>query len=158
MDATSQPEATASAPEQTQTDGGADELPVEPESPPVDSNTVASDSSPEPVGPVPPAPPSHYIAEGGRLSIDAGLLRDGEVIAVGLGLADEARDTAPMAVRVVSVDGRRIETHAAPIPGSGTGLRLELDPEWLTSGRYMIEVHTAEKSHFPLRRYVLEVP
>ena len=56
------------------------------------------------------------------------------------------------------MDGRRIETHAAPIAGSGNGLRLELDPEWLTPGRYMIEVRTVEKSHFPLRRYVLEVP
>ena len=32
-----------------------------------------------------------------------------------------------------------------------------LDPEWLQPGRYLIEIRTAEKIHFPLRRYVLEV-
>ena len=98
------------------------------------------------------------IAEGGRLSIDATSLREGEVLAIGLGLADEARGEEPVAVRIVSVDGRRLETTAAPARGSGSGLRLEIDPEWLTPGRYLIEISTAEKNHFAVRRYVLEVP
>ena len=98
------------------------------------------------------------IAEGGRLLTNAASLRDGDVLAVGLGLSDEARGEKPLAVRIVSSDGRRTETTAAPVVGSGSGLRLEIDPEWLTSGSYMIEVRTAEKTHFPLRRYVLEVP
>ena len=125
---------------------------------PAGSSAPPSDSGPEPAGLVPPAAPAEHIAEGGRLSIDATSLRDGEVLALGLGLADEARGEEPLAVRIVSVDGRRLETTAAPADGIESGLRLEIDPEWLTPGRYMIEVRTAEKTHFPVRRYVLEIP
>ena len=74
-----------------------------------------------------------------------------------MALTDEARGSEPLSVRVVSLDGRRIETTAAPAAGSGSGLRLELEPEWLRPGRYMIEVTTAEKIPLHLRRYVLEV-
>ncbi len=122
------------------------------------TNATPSDSGSDPVGPpAPPAAPDVRIADGGRLSIDADSLREGEVLAIGLGLADEARGEEPVTVRIVSVDGRRRETTATPARGSGSGLRLEIDPEWLTPGRYMIEVSTAEKTHFPVRRYVLEV-
>ncbi len=108
----------------------------------------------EPSGPL---APTLRIAEGGRISIDAASLRDGKVLVLGLALADEARGSEPLSVRVVSVDGRRVETTAAPAAGSGSGLRLELEPEWLRPGRYMIEVTTAEKIPLHLRRYVLEV-
>jgi len=101
--------------------------------------------------------PAQRIPERGRLSIDADSLRDGDVLALGLALPDPARGEEPRTVRIASVDGRRLETTAAPAAGSGSGLRLEIDPEWLTPGLYMIEVRTAEKTHFPLRRYVLEV-
>jgi len=117
--------------------------------------------SDDPGAPAPPpssAPvPALRIAEGGRISIDAASLRDVEVLALRLALADEARGSEPLSVRVVSLDGRRIETTAAPAAGSGSGLRLELEPEWLRPGRYLIEVTTAERTHFPLRRYVIEV-
>jgi hypothetical protein len=113
----------------------------------------------EPVmdGPLPPAAPANRITEGGRLSIDATSLRDGDVLALGLGLPEEAQGEEPLSVRIVSVDGRRLETTAVPAAGSESGLRLEIDPKWLAPGSYMIEVRTAEKTHFPIRRYVLEV-
>ena len=39
----------------------------------------------------------------------------------------------------------------------GTTL-VDVDTGWLRpSGRYLIEVKTLERSHFPLRRYALEV-
>jgi hypothetical protein len=104
-----------------------------------------------------PRAPALRIAESGRISIDAASLPDGEVLALGLALADEARGSEPLSVRVVSIDGRRIETTAVPAAGSGSGLRLELETEWLRPGRYMIEVTTAEKIPLHLRRYVIEI-
>ncbi len=35
--------------------------------------------------------------------------------------------------------------------------RFELQADWLSPGRYIIEMKTTERTHFPLRRYVLEV-
>ena len=59
---------------------------------------------------------------------------------------------------VVSVDGRRDrDDRGARGQASGSGLRLELEPEWLRPGRYMIQVTTAEKTPLHLRRYVIEV-
>ncbi len=104
-----------------------------------------------------PRAPALRIAESGRISIDAASLPDGEVLALGLALSDEARGSEPLSVRVVSIDGRRIETTAVPAAGSGSGLRLELETEWLRPGRYMIEVTTAEKIPLRLRRYVIEI-
>jgi hypothetical protein len=145
-------------PEPTQDDEGVGEPPVDPVTPTGDSNAPPENPSTASDGQVAPPAPAQHIAAGGRLSTDAASLRDGEVLAVGLGLTDEARGGEPLSVRIVSVDGRRMETTAAPAVGSGSGLRLEIDPEWLTPGRYMIEVRTAEKTHLPLSRYVLEVP
>ena len=110
-----------------------------------------------PLEPSAAAAPAFRIPESGRISIEAASLPAGEVLTLVLGLGDDARGSEPLPVRVVSVDGRRIETTAAPVAGSGNGLRLELEPEWLRPGRYMIEVTTAEKIPLHLRRYVLEV-
>jgi len=101
--------------------------------------------------------PIHQIAENGRLKVGASSLRDGDVLALGLGLADEARGTAPLDVVVVSVSGRRLETIAEPVEGSESGLRLEFDPDWLIPGLYMVEVRTEEKKPLSLHRYVLEI-
>jgi len=97
------------------------------------------------------------MAENGRLSIERSALRDGEVMAIGLSMPDESRGDGPRPVKVVDVSGRLYETDAFAIDGAGSGLRLEIDPEWLVPGRYMIQVQTAEQRPLALRRYVLEV-
>lgn len=128
----------------------------------------AAERPPAPA-PIPPAPPAtvpaasgpaavHRIDEGGRLLLDAAQLpRAGERLALDLPLPDEARGDGTRPARIVAVDGTSIETQATALPGSGSGMRLELDPQWLLPGRYLIEVRTAEVSPLPLRRYVLEV-
>ncbi len=102
-------------------------------------------------------PPAHRIAASGRLSLEAMALPKQGPLALGLELSDEARGSQPRPVRIIGVDGRVIDTTASLIGGAGTGVRLEIDPEWLRPGRYMIEVKTAEMIHFPMIRYVLEV-
>lgn len=99
----------------------------------------------------------HRIPEHGRLSLETGDLPMNGALELALDLPDEARGNDPLSVVIASVDGRRLEAIAAIAPGSGTGVQLEIDSIWLEPGRYMISVKTAEASHFPLRRYVLEI-
>ncbi|MBW2294011.1 MAG: hypothetical protein JRG94_17115 [Deltaproteobacteria bacterium] len=132
--------------------------------PPSDSTPSHSDVNSSSKGPgntsdVPlelPAP-DYHIAESGRLTIKAESLRGKEMLTLGLALADEARGEAPLAVRVVAVDGRVLDITAASIDGKGGGVRLTIEADWLRPGDYMIQIKTNEKTAFPLRRYVLEV-
>jgi hypothetical protein len=102
--------------------------------------------------------PAHRIAEGGRLSLPVSDLPHNGSFALALDLPDAARGSNARPVRIVSEDGSRtLELDAAPLAGSETGVALLIDPSWLTPDRYLIEVTTAETTHFPLRRYVLEV-
>lgn len=110
----------------------------------------------------PPAPrelrePAHRIAESERLTLEADTLPVEGALALALDLPDEARGDSPRDARVLGPDGEQLRTTATSLPGAGRGVRIEIDSSWLRPGRYLIEVETTEKTHFPLRRYVLEI-
>jgi hypothetical protein len=131
-----------------------------PASPDAASSKIDSEgSTPASVVTAPKAPPADQrIDERGRLSIDAASLPGGGVWTLGLGLPDEARGDEPLPIVIASVDdGRRLELATEAVVGKESGVRVAIDVEWLKPGRYMIQIKTAEKSVFPLRRYVLEV-
>ncbi len=91
------------------------------------------------------------------MTIDHAALPSEGLLTLDLELADEVRGSGKRAVRVISTDGRRIDTMASPLPGAGSGMRLEIDPGFLTRGRYMIEIDTEDKHPLQGRRYVLEL-
>ena len=122
--------------------------------PPDVPSDVAREETP-PTETTGPPPARHRIAADGRLSFEASALPSDGPVTVALELSDESRGGGPLAVRIAAEDGRQIETTA--VPDSGGGVQVEIDPSWLTPGRYLIEVKTPERTHFPLRRYVLEV-
>jgi len=102
--------------------------------------------------------PATRIADRGRVRVRLDALREGDVLAVGLEMPDAARGEGALATRIVDTTRERIlDVETLRIAGEGTGVRLEIDPEWLQPGAYLIQVRTADASHFPLRRYVLEV-
>jgi hypothetical protein len=104
------------------------------------------------------AEPGHRISEFGRLTLEAGDLPVFGPVALVLDLPDEARgDSEPRTVRIVCEDGRALDTTASIEPGAGNGVRIEIDSSWLRRGDYMISVTTSEPTHFPVRRYVLEI-
>ena len=121
-----------------------------------DAGTTGAAVSPR-ADPPEAALPTHRIAESGRLSLEADALAGLETLALAFDLPDQARGSEPRPVVIASEDGRSLTTTAAILPGSGTGVYLEIDPRWLEPGRYMVSVSTAEPSHFPVRRYVLEI-
>jgi len=95
------------------------------------------------------------IAEHGRASLAASAIaRDGP-LTLSLELPDEARGDGVRSVRIVSVDGRRLEIQSEP--DAETGIRLELDPAFFKPGLYMIHVDTAEQHALHFRRYVLDL-
>ena len=101
--------------------------------------------------------PAHFIAAGERLRVRREDLREGDDLVIGLAMPDDARGSDPLPLKVVDTSGRVFAGVGLPIDGAGNGLRLEIDPEWLAPGRYMIQVETVEKAPLALRRYVLDV-
>jgi hypothetical protein len=97
------------------------------------------------------------IAAHGRLILDVAELPSAGLLTLDLELPDNARGSGERAVKIMSTDGRRADTTASPLPGAESGVRLELDPGFLTPGRYMIEVATDDKHPLQIRRYVLEL-
>ncbi len=110
----------------------------------------------EPITP----PADYHIEAGGRLSLSVTSLPAGGVVTLGLALGKEAlgggQDSLPVVV-VSASDGRRLELLTTPVAGLQGSARLEVDATWLRPGLYMIQIRTAEKTAFPLSRYVLEV-
>lgn len=135
-----------------------DELPIAPASP-----SAAIEAEPQraraPEAPV-AAPVDYRIEEGTRLALDAASLPAGGVVTLGVALEAEALGGGddPLSAVVVSADdGRRLELSATPVVGQQSGARLEVESAWLQPGLYMIQIRTAEKNPFPVRRYVVEV-
>jgi hypothetical protein len=97
------------------------------------------------------------IASNETIQIDAASLLPGRPVVLRLVLGEPSRSQEPRPVRVLSEDSRVFEGQG--ILGSDlAGARFEIDPAFLAApGRYIVEVKTTEQSHFPLRRYVLEV-
>jgi len=101
---------------------------------------------------------SPRISENGRLSVSLRDLREGDNLTLELEMPDEARGEGPRQVRVVDVERQRLlETEGTAVSAAETGLRIEIAPDWLRPGLYMIEVDTAEKRPLAIRRYVLEL-
>ncbi len=128
---------------------------------PVEPTAGSPPESPSPEvteAPAETAEPGHRISEFGRLTLEAGDLPVFGPVALVLDLPDEARgDSESRTVRIVCEDGRALDTTASIEPGAGSGVRIEIDSNWLRRGDYMISVTTSEPTHFPVRRYVLEI-
>jgi hypothetical protein len=97
------------------------------------------------------------IASNETIQIDAASLVPGKPVVLRLVLGEPSRSQEPRPVRVLSLDSRVFEGQG--ILGSDLAdARFEIDPAFLaTPGRYIVEVKTTELSHFPLRRYAIEV-
>jgi hypothetical protein len=97
------------------------------------------------------------IESGVRASLSSAELDENPSLVVGLVMPDEARGEGSLLVKVAATNNRLFEATGVPLPGSGTGLRLEIDRAWLQPGGYLIQVQTAEKTPLAVRRYFLEI-
>jgi len=101
--------------------------------------------------------PGRMIEPGERLRILAADLEPGQALEVGLVLPVRHETEDPLDARLIDQGGRTYETRAVLTGSGGDYARLAVPPEWLAPGGYLIELRVREKTHLPLRRYVLVV-
>ena len=96
------------------------------------------------------------LTSGDELEIARSTFRAGEPVMLSLGLPTSP--AGPLSVRVIASDGRVLETTGAVREQDPTRARVEIEQGWLgRPGRYIVELNTKERTHFPLRRYAIEV-
>jgi hypothetical protein len=106
----------------------------------------------------PPAVPADFQLQAAMLAT----LRSVEFprdrpVRLGLILRVAAVRFEPMNARIGDENGRMLKLKAT-VQGDAMGsVNLEVDTDWLSPGRYLIQLTTQEMSHLPVRRYRLEV-
>ena len=96
------------------------------------------------------------LFSGDELEISVSSLPAGEPVFLSLGLPTSPAGSLP--VRVLATDGRILETTGVVSEDDSTRVSVEIEAGWLDSpGRYIVELKTKERTHFPLRRYAIEV-
>jgi hypothetical protein len=97
------------------------------------------------------------LLAGQTLEISADALPAGRAVALNLQLAEPSANNDPLAGRILSEGRVPLGLSAAILGEDRRTARVEIEAGWLSAGRYVIEVQTTERTHFPLRRYALEV-
>lgn len=102
--------------------------------------------------------PGLTLSSGETVAILASSLRAGKPVVLQLGLPAPPAGVESLSIRVMAEDGRVLETEAAIQRGDSAIATLEIPAAWLAAtGRYVVEIQTREQTHFPLRRYAVEV-
>ena len=96
------------------------------------------------------------IRSGDTLQIPAGALAGDEPAVLDL-LFPVPTDAEQLPVRVVAFDGRQLEAQGVIQAEDRRSASVEIPGDWLSPGRYLVELETTERTHFPLRRYMVEV-
>jgi hypothetical protein len=117
------------------------------------TNPVAQPPAAPPAAPDPaqPVDPSTTI----QLSRDK--FPESGPVSVSLRLHEPSADATPRPVRIVSVRDQRVLETEGRLDDARSAATIEVDPEWLQPGPYLVEVKTTESSPLPLRRYVIVV-
>jgi hypothetical protein len=125
----------------------------------------AAAPAPEPPPPEPPPAQSPRLADPSgeirlapheTIQIDSASLVPGKPVVLRLDLEVPSQTDEPRPVRVISPEKRVFE--AQGVLGEGrSDARFEIDPAFFKPGRYLVEVKTTELTHFPLRRFLIEV-
>lgn len=103
-----------------------------------------------------PAGSVHSLGTGGRVEITIDPEQPDRPVAFRLELGESPPNAEPPGVRIIATDGRILELEGALADDRMT-TSIEVPTEFLSPGRYMVEVKTTELTHFPLRRYVIVV-
>jgi hypothetical protein len=113
----------------------------------------------------PPQPPRRAVPDAAgeirlapheTIQLDSASLVPGKPLVLHLDIEVPSLDDEPRPVRVISPESRVYEGQGV-LDKSRSDARFEVDPAFFKPGRYLVEVKTSELTHFPLRRFVIEV-
>ncbi|MCP4005854.1 MAG: hypothetical protein GY725_16810 [bacterium] len=97
------------------------------------------------------------LAPHGRVTLEAARIPVDQAFAVVLELNEASPDTEPLETLILAEDGRKIETTSKVNETDRKTVRLDVAPDFLVPGRYMVQIRTKEADPFPLIRYVIIV-
>ncbi len=105
-----------------------------------------------------PAALADYTLRSGELAkIEVAALSGDRPLTLDLALVEPSRTAEPLAAQLRDMNGRVLDLPAAVAVDGRMSARIEIEPDWLSPGSYLVELRTTERSHFPIRRYPLEV-
>jgi ADP-ribose pyrophosphatase YjhB (NUDIX family) len=96
------------------------------------------------------------VASGETIELEAASLVPGRPVALRVFLGEPSKNGEPLPVRIYAADGRASATQGL-LGDDRLDARVEIDPASLAPGRNIVEVQVTEFSHFPMRRYAIEV-
>lgn len=97
------------------------------------------------------------LVSGQQARIAAASLPESGPVSFTLVLPEPSADANPLRAHVRNERGLDIETQARIETADRLEARLEVDAGVLSPGVYILEIHTTERSHMPLRRYAIEI-
>lgn len=119
---------------------------------------IAASEPPLAPGEMPPTSArTMAIRPGETLELDRASLPRGAPVSLGLLLPFEVEPEKALAMRVIAEDRRLFEGSGRASPRMRGRIEIDIESAFLEPGRYVIELKTPERSHFPLRRYVLQI-
>jgi len=114
-------------------------------------------AAPEPPPPSATAASSQPVAPSGTLVLERASFPASGPVRVSFELPEMSADAEPRPVRLVSQPDHRILELSGALDSGRTTAAIEVDPDYLQPGTYLVEVKTTEHGAFPLRRYLIEV-
>jgi len=120
---------------------------------------AASADSPKPHPSDVSVPASEKVPSGATVWVTRAAWDAADPPVLTLDIGAPQTEARPLAVTISAFQDSAIlaATETAPVAAGETEARLPLPAQAPTPGRYLIQVKTTERNHFPLRRYVLEV-
>ena len=116
---------------------------------------------PVPITPRAAGPVGWKVVPGETVAISVAEIAGRGPVVIDLTLGEPSANDERLSGRILSLDPERQDRERAItgwIVGEDRGTaRITIPSKWLREDRYLVEIKTTEKSHFPLRRYKIDV-
>jgi hypothetical protein len=103
------------------------------------------------------APASKPLVPTVTLALERAVLPAQGPVRLSLALAEPSADAEPRPVTVVSIQDQRVFSTQGHLDAERMNATIDVPVDFLQPGTYLVQMKTTERTHFPLRRYAIEV-